>query len=100
MTSKKENKKFDVKLICVIIVIIIIFILCITSLPKSTNANLYCEVEKTKLSSGEVKLTVNAQGKNVNIKTYDNKIVNNNIYEVTVDKNGKYEFYAISGNDS
>lgn len=100
MTSKKENKKFDVKLICVIIVIIIIFILCITSLPKSTNANLYCEVEKTKLSSGEVKLTVNAQGKNVNIKTYDNKIVNSNIYEVTVDKNGKYEFYAISGNDS
>lgn len=62
--------------------------------------NLYCEVQSTILNDNEVSLFVSAYGANVKIKTYDAQIIDSNIYEVVVDENGEYVFYAISDDNS
>ena len=100
MSFEIDEKKFDFKIVYIILAILIIFILCVFFFSGNSKAEVFCKIEKTMLDTGKVNLNVTAYGNDVYIKTYDNKIIGGTSYEVIVDKNGKYEFYAISGSES
>lgn len=96
----EKNKKIDFRIIYFILAVLFIVLICCLIFSNSSSDELYCKVETLPLNDNEARLVVSAYGEDVKIKTHDNQIIDSDIYEIRVNENGEYVFYAMSGEDS
>lgn len=92
------NNIFINTLIVVVIIAIIVVIFLLLFNP-SQNKKLYCtaRLDNNIPTNQDIKIIVNAYGKNASIQTNDGLNTGKNMYEETIGKNGTYTFYATNG---
>ena len=96
---QRIKNSLDIMTILIIGIVIVIIVVLILLLTGNNNNKLYCVVSSSNTlpTNGTVKLHVYARGDNATIKTFEGVRTNKNYYEVEVNSNKKYIFYAIDG---
>ena len=95
----KPKKNLNLTTLLIIVLIIAIIVIAVTFLLTDDDSKIYCLISSSNTlpTNEKVKLKVYARGENAIIKTEDNVNTNKTYYEVEVDSNRKYTFYAIDG---